>query len=131
LVSHQNIFASDAGVAKTEVHKDRLNKGRHQGSVPQELWTAVSITALAQEVVSSQDAGALHKMSESTPFLVFLGLPKNQPTPQSGDTRRSPKVAPGFLCERHGWHKDSTNNYPLQGISGSTRILGRVSESKP
>ena len=44
--------------------------------VPQELWTAVSITALTTKVVFSQDAGALQKGSGFTPFSSF---PKSSP----------------------------------------------------
>ena len=47
-----------------------------KAAVPQELWTAVSITALTQKVVFSQDAGALQKVSEFTPFFSF---PKSSP----------------------------------------------------
>jgi len=38
------------------------------------LWSAVSITALTQEVGFSQDAGALKKVSEFTPFFIFPSL---------------------------------------------------------
>ena len=55
------------------------------------LWSAVSITALTQEVGFSLDAGALKKCPSSRPFLFFQVFPTGPPTPQSGDPRRSPK----------------------------------------
>jgi len=42
-----------------------------KAAVPQELWTAVRITALTQEVEFSEDAYPSQKMSEFTPFFSF------------------------------------------------------------
>jgi len=72
-------------------------RSSQQSKVPPEtkprlsLWSAVSITALMQEVGFSQDADSLKKCPCSRPFLFSQVCPTGPPTPQSGDPRRSPK----------------------------------------
>ncbi len=59
----------------------------------------MSITALTQEVGFSHDAEASEKFRVLALFGNSRVLPKYQPTPQSGDTHRSPKV----LRTNGGW----------------------------